>query len=149
MLSRTEIERLAAMANALRPDWPAKSVATTIATHLTHRAYRDVAVALAYVACDPTTQYPNRVLEAGDWWNVTRVTGTTGNGSDLRPDEPRCPVHERERARHCRSCASERIEAPERTEATPEPVSDAYITGPALARTAMREHGIPTTDRSA
>ena len=69
-MNRTEIERLAGMANRLRPDWPWKSLVTFIEVNLTDRAYRDTAVALAYVACDPQTHTPKRVLEAGPWWQV-------------------------------------------------------------------------------
>lgn len=69
-MNRTEAERLAKMANGLRPDWPWNSLVTFIETHLAERSYRDAAVALAYVACEPDTRTPRRVLEAGPWWNV-------------------------------------------------------------------------------
>lgn len=65
-----EIERIAAATNALRPDWPLESLRTFIATKLGTRARRDVAVALAYVACEAETQTPARVLGPGPWWKV-------------------------------------------------------------------------------
>ena len=65
MISRDETERLAAMANALRPDWPLKSLTTFIVNELTRRTYREVAIALAWIATDPATDTPKRMLEAG------------------------------------------------------------------------------------
>ena len=72
-MNRTEIERLAGAANKLRPDWPWKSLVTFIELHMMDRAYRDVAVALAWVACDPATKTPKRVLESGPWWQAAVV----------------------------------------------------------------------------
>ena len=76
-MNRTEVERLAGMANKLRPDWAWSSLCTFIDTHLKDRAYRDAAVALADVACaaEPTT--PTRVLEAGPWWHVGAASSAT------------------------------------------------------------------------
>ena len=54
-LTKTEAERLAAAANALRPDWPVSSLLTYLSKHKA-RAYRDVAVALAWIATDPQTK---------------------------------------------------------------------------------------------
>lgn len=69
----TETTRLAAAINALRPDWPQASLVTFITRDLATRAYRDAAVALTYVAADPATQTPKRVLEAGPWWDAVAV----------------------------------------------------------------------------
>lgn len=80
-MNRTEVERLAKAANGLRPDWPWNSLVTFIETHLTDRAYRDVATAIAYVCADPETRTPKRVLEPGPWWNV-------GLAGQDRPTEP-------------------------------------------------------------
>ena len=77
-MNRTEVERLAGMANKLRPDWPWNALVTFIEAHLSERAYRDAAVALAFVACEPETRTPKRVLESGPWWHIgpasTRTT---------------------------------------------------------------------------
>lgn len=127
MLSRTEIERLAAMGNALRPDWPVRSLLTLIHSSLANRAYRDVAVALAWIACDPTTATPGRLLELGDWWIATRITGSAAVDAIPRPSDPRCEEHPWARASNCAACRSEEIavdpDAPrvfERTPAVPE-----------------------------
>jgi hypothetical protein len=100
MISRDETERLAAMANALRPDWPLKSLTTFIVNELTRRTYREVAIALAWIATDPATDTPKRMLEAGPWWNASRAQAATVSVVVTRcgehPEHPaaRCPLCE-------------------------------------------------------
>lgn len=72
-----EIDRVSAAVNRLRPDWPTASIRTIIAKHLADRPRRDVAVALAWVACEPQSATPARVLEAGPWWRAASVEGGT------------------------------------------------------------------------
>ena len=100
MIEQTEAARLAAAINALRPEWPAQSLLTFIGKHLQHRAYRDAAVALTWVACDTATLTPARVLEAGPWWNAT-----TAQAATLSAHTHRCPEHPAERAWDCQPCA--------------------------------------------
>ena len=69
MIDKHAAERLAAAGNALRPDWPVKSIMTALLDHR-DRAYRDVAVALAYIATDPDTRTPARLKESGPWWSA-------------------------------------------------------------------------------
>lgn len=76
-MNRTEVERIAKAINGLRPDWPWNSLVTFIGTHLSERAYRDVAVALAYVACEAETRTPKRVLESGPWWHISPASTRT------------------------------------------------------------------------
>jgi hypothetical protein len=66
----TDTTRLAAIINCIRPDWPQASLTTHIAKHLSHRPFRDVLIALAWVAADPDTATPARVLEHGPWWDA-------------------------------------------------------------------------------
>lgn len=87
-MNEHEAQRLAGAINSLRPEWPCKSLATFIATKLDARAYLDAAVALTWVAADPTTKTPARVLEAGPWWKATAAADTT-----YRPNLPPCPEH--------------------------------------------------------
>lgn len=75
MIDDHDIERIAAAMNQLRPDWPVNSLRTFIAKNLATRARRDVAVALAWVACESNTASPARVLENGPWWKAAGVTG--------------------------------------------------------------------------
>jgi hypothetical protein len=81
-MNDTEIGRIAAATNALRPDWPLESLRTFIATKLATRARRDVAVALAYVACESDTVTPARVLSPGPWWKVGDQTAPRNARSD-------------------------------------------------------------------
>lgn len=66
-----EVDRLAHAVNALRPDWPTASLRTWITANLANRAYHDAAVALVWVAVDPASHKPARVLENGPWWGAT------------------------------------------------------------------------------
>ena len=73
-MNETEIDRIAHAANAMRPDWPVASLRTLLnKPELTNRPRRDVAVALAWVACESETKTPARVLEPGPWWRATTV----------------------------------------------------------------------------
>lgn len=72
MASKTELERVAQMANVLRPDWPTRSVLTYLAADQAHRAYRDLAVAMAYIAADVKTLTPKRLSESGPWWVTSK-----------------------------------------------------------------------------
>ncbi len=101
MISRDETERLAAMANALRPDWPLKSLTTFIVNELTRRTYREGAIALAWIATDPATDTPKRMLEAGPWWNASRAQAAT-----VSVVVTRCAVqgHEHLPAARCPAC---------------------------------------------
>lgn len=122
MLNETEIERIAHATNALRPDWPVPSLRTLIATKLRHKARKDVAVALTWIACDPTTKTPARALEAGPWW--TSFGAETPRGPKRGED---CPKHPGQFPHTCSGCTADRLEhqpAPPRATSTP-PI-DAY-----------------------
>ena len=78
-----EAERIAAAIHQLRPDWPAASIRTLLGKpELTNRPRRDVAVALAWIACEVDTKTPARVLSAGPWWQAAGV-----EGGDIKPHE--------------------------------------------------------------
>lgn len=88
MVSADELTRLAAMGNALRPDWPAASLRSHLAANHGTRSYRDLAVALAWVCTDPETRTPARLAEAGPWW-----TTTNGHDPTPTPRAARCDAH--------------------------------------------------------
>ena len=89
-----EAQRIAHAANAMRPDWPTASVLTLIRANLMDRPRRDVAVALAWVACESGSHTPARVLESGPWWTAAAVAGdTTGRREPYDP------------ATHCSVCS--------------------------------------------
>ena len=100
-MTRDEIERLAHAINQLRPDWPIASLRTGITRDLGTRAYRDAAIALTWVACDPTSRTPARVLEAGPWWLATQVDTSDADRhpSSVAPNEM-CQTCGRSRT-HC------------------------------------------------
>jgi hypothetical protein len=81
MPSQTEIARLAAAVNLLRPDWPAASIQTFIASKHAHRPLQDLAPALVAVAADPTSTTPARIDSPGPWWAHTRP-------AEQRPPDP-------------------------------------------------------------
>lgn len=107
MPSETEIERLAAMANQLRPEWPVRSLVTHLTNHHAGRAYRDLAVALAYVATDSATVTPARLKESGPWWRTTEEQARTPVGRRIP-----CPFHDDQPASRCKSCAEEATPPP-------------------------------------
>lgn len=78
-MNEAQIKRLAMAVSDLRPDWLGSSLTTFITRHLAKRPYRDVAVALTWVATDmnpdgtPVTDTPARVLENGPWWRAATV----------------------------------------------------------------------------
>ena len=74
-MNHNEIQRIAAAVNMLRPEWPIPSLITFLSTDLGHRAFRDVAVAMAWIACEPETRTPKRALEAGPWWATLAGNG--------------------------------------------------------------------------
>lgn len=121
MLTRTEAERLAAATHALRPDWPISSLMTLLGEYR-DRAYRDLAIALAYIATDAATVTPGRLREAGPWWRVTEEQRAVPVGKTVM-----CPEHPDHPAGRCQPCKDGR--------ATPEQIAAAR----ALARQYARK----------
>lgn len=101
MTTSIEIARIAAAANLLRPDWPAASIRTHLAAKHAHRPYRDLALALVWVALDEDSRTPARLDEHGPWWTLGdhHVVSTPPRFADL------CR-HGRE-GRHCPHCRQE------------------------------------------
>jgi hypothetical protein len=85
--SHDERQRLAAMGHTLRPDWPAGSLFALITDQLQNRSYRDIAIALAFIATDPTTRTPGRLKEHGPWWEAARPAATTTQRGNSRCDK--------------------------------------------------------------
>ena len=72
-MTPAEIERLARMTCAIRPDWPLASMITGLRNFTeahTNRSYPDTAHALLEIALDPKTQNPGRLAENGPWWHA-------------------------------------------------------------------------------
>lgn len=81
-MTPTEITRLAGSIASLRPDWPQSSLHTFITRDLAAKPYRDAAVAMVWVASDPDTQTPRRVLENGPWWQAVADPSQRGATPD-------------------------------------------------------------------
>ena len=94
-MNKTDVTRIAAAINQLRPDWGAPELRSFIWKSLTARPAADVMVALALVALDPDTRTPARVLASGPWWQATRPAGDPGAP---QPDQ----IHSAEICRVCR-----------------------------------------------
>lgn len=87
-----DAQRIAAAMHAARPDWPASSVLTLIRKKLLDRPRRDVFVAFAWVASEPNSATPARVLEQGPWWRAAGVEGATTGRREWPDDAHRCTV---------------------------------------------------------
>lgn len=81
-MDTAEIDRLAHAIAVLRPDWPVGSLRAFMTSNLATRPYLDAAVVMSWVACDPKTRTPKRVLESGPWWEALRPT-------DVKPERPK------------------------------------------------------------
>lgn len=86
-----EAQRIAAAMHAARPDWPTSSVLTLIRKNLIDRPRRDVFVAFAWVASEPASHTPARVLEGGPWWRAAGIEGVATTREVLTPDQ-RCGI---------------------------------------------------------
>lgn len=87
-----EIDRISASMNMLRPDWPKQQLRTLLKDErITDRPRRDVCVALSWIACEPNSHTPYRVLEAGPWWRAAGTDATTSKREKVEPNE-RCSI---------------------------------------------------------
>jgi len=98
-----DIERIASAIHVARPDWPVPQLRTLITDKLADRPRRDVFVALAWVASEPASANPYRVLESGPWWIAAAVAGDTAGRREVfnaaiccgvcaKPNDHRHPV---------------------------------------------------------
>lgn len=111
-MNENELQRIAAATHALRPDWPTTSLVTLLKRpELASKTRRDVAVALAWVACESETKTPARVLEAGPWWAASNASGSVVRYPPTR--EQSCRKHPGEWPESCRGCAGDRLAADE------------------------------------
>lgn len=144
-MNDNEIDRIAAMAHALRPDWPLASLRTLLAgDQLRNKSRRDMAVALAWVACENDTKTPKRVVESGPWWHAANVETPERvvRFPPKRDDE--CRRHPGEWVDACRPCAVEDRAIDAGTRA-PDGTADASHARAALlaTRAALCSHGVP------
>lgn len=113
MTTHEERQRVAAMGNALRPDWNIRSLYTLLTDEevLVKRAYRELVKAAADCWTDPATKTPKRLIEPGPWWTAptagksprqtVNVTGRCDRCGGLHHPDDECdpPEHARSRGR--------------------------------------------------
>ena len=118
-MNEVEISRIAAAISDLRPDWPASSIRSLLnRPELRNRPRRDVAVALAWIACETETNTPARVIEPGPWWRAASVE-TAGLPPRPPSNATACPIHPGGHRDNCSGCASDRLAARDEPEPTP------------------------------
>ncbi|MBZ2197260.1 hypothetical protein [Occultella gossypii] len=122
MASKIEIDRLAHMANALRPDWPIRSLVTYLAREHVARGYQDLAKAIAHIATDPATSTPARLGESGPWWPTLGTTSPV-----IGPGRARCDQygHEHYPAHNCPGCRTDALTGVRLPAPLPEDYTDA------------------------
>lgn len=75
-LTPDNVDRLTAAAHIIRNDWSKQGLRTLLSDgRIRTRSPREVLLALMWVASEPTTLKPTRILEPGPWWEVTRPAG--------------------------------------------------------------------------
>lgn len=94
-MTKDEITRLAAALNQLRPDWGAPELRSFIWKNLAERPLLDATLALMWIATDPQTRTPARVLASGPWWSATRPT------ADGKPTDTPAAIDDRDRCKVC------------------------------------------------
>lgn len=100
-MNEIERDRIAAAMHQLRPDWPAASLRTLLdRPALRDRPRRDVAVALAWIACDAKTQTPGRVTESGPWWQAAAIEGSDSGGAPRHTFDPKSSCDECSQPEH-------------------------------------------------
>lgn len=88
-----ELDRLAAMGNALRPDWPTEGLRSHLAANYGARTYRDLAVALTWVAADGKDD-PTPLAEEGPWWDAAAPRPAANNTLTTKSGQRQyCPEH--------------------------------------------------------
>src|SRR5690348_15211392 len=91
MANDKQLDRIAAVLNILRPEWPISSCKTLLEKDHSRRPYADLAIAAVAVAVDPRSATPKRLAELGPWWRAAQAA----NGHDQTPgvgpgSNPRC-----------------------------------------------------------
>ena len=73
-MDQHDARRIAETANAIRPDWPVRSVMTILA-EFRHLDPLDVHLAIIWIAYDPTITSPAILrTTTGPWWRLVRET---------------------------------------------------------------------------
>ena len=91
-MDQHDARRIAETGNALRPDWPVRSLMTLLAEHR-HKDPLDVHLAVVWIAYDSSIQSPAILRSDGPWWRLTRDAKLgTPNLPPFRPAEDVTPA---------------------------------------------------------
>lgn len=116
-MNDVDVQRLATATNALRPDWPTRSIATFLTRNLAGRPLHDAARIIVWIATEPgqtpgtyRNDTPRLATEDGPWTAALIARAT---------DEPTptpvgwCTLHrcEDSTARPCQMCRQDRAQA--------------------------------------
>lgn len=145
-MDRPQAQALAALVHALRPDWEPAGIMTALAAARDRGDVFEVAQAAIHAASVKANRTPAVIPLAGEHWTRGRALGASGT-TDVRFERCDKPGHKSFPAANCSACRSEQI-AGEGTRTDPRQHTDehvyAYTVGPAMARRAMKDAGIPT-----
>lgn len=87
-----EMDRWAGALHIIRPDWPMTSLKTFATKNLIPTPYRDALITAVWVAADPTTRSPARMLEDGPWQRAITPIDAKPRPQPYRPDRPDNPA---------------------------------------------------------
>ena len=85
----TQNDRWAAAIHILRPDWPLTSLRSFATSRLADTPYRDALVMGVWIAADPRTETPARMLQPGPWRQATADPSDTA--TQHHPPVTKCP----------------------------------------------------------
>lgn len=89
MLTKVQIERIAAAIQLLQPNWTIPQLKGVMADpRINNRPPSDIAACLAFLACDGETKQPTRAFEPGPWW-ATATARAEQQGPQYRYADPR------------------------------------------------------------
>lgn len=129
MATQEEIRTLAVALNALRPDWPTRSIHTYLEREHANRAYADLTVAAVAVAVDRETKTPRRLSEHGPWWEAAYTARPVEGTHDTTAARCTEPGHGSYLAHNCGACRAN--ELANAAKASPRPAKPAGSQPPA------------------
>lgn len=113
MPSPTEVQRIAAAMNAVRPTWRADSLVSFLTKHHAARPYGDLLIAGIVVALDPKTETPALLNRHGRWWTAAQAVFAAEATPTIGPGRERCTIygHEHYPAHNCPGCRTDELTA--------------------------------------
>ena len=110
-ITGAQAHALAALVHELRPDWDTSGISKALYAARDIGTADELSHAALYAAVDPRNRTPAVIALAGPHWTRGRELASTSAVPGV--SDPRCETHDWERARACRACRSEALEATE------------------------------------